>query len=182
MKTPRLLDWTRQPLYRVVRRAWKDPLDTSFSRKANHRWNTSEFEALYCCASPGVARAVALDVFRLAGLVLEDLRPEARPQLVEIAWRGRLVDVATPEGVKAAGFPARYPEGITRAATQASAESWWKAGFEGVLCRSASLARLRFSGWQGDPASWSEAAIYPANARLAPRLVRRIRGLGWLRG
>jgi RES domain-containing protein len=182
VRTPRFVDWTRGVLYRVVRRGWKDPLDTSFSRRSTHRWNTPEFEALYCCASAKVARAVALDVFRLAGLVLEDLRTEHRPQLVEIAWRGRLVDVATPQGVRAAGFPARYPEGVGREATQAAGSRWHAAGFEGVLCRSASLARLRFAAWSGDPANWSEAAIYPSNAREAPRLVRRIRDLAWLKG
>lgn len=182
MRTPRFFEWTRDALFRVVRRGWKDPLDTSFSRRGNHRWNTPEFEALYCCGSAKVARAVTLDVFRFAGLVIEDLRPEARPQLVEIAWRGRLADVATREGVKAAGFAARYPEGASRAATQAAGEGWHRAGFEGVICRSASLWRLRFADWTGDPANWSEVAIYPANARMAPRLTRRVRDLGWLQG
>lgn len=182
MKTPRFFDWTRDKLYRVVRRGWKDPLDTSFSRRANQRWNTPEFEALYCCASARVARAVTLDVFRFAGLTIEDLRAEARPQLVEIAWQGRLVDVATREGVRAAGFPARYPEAVTRAATQPVATNWHREGLEGVLCRSASLSRLRFADWSDDPGNWSEAAIYPANVQVAPKLIRRVRDLNWLRG
>jgi hypothetical protein len=181
LKTPRFLDWTRDKLYRVVRRGWKDPLDTSFSRQANHRWNAPDFEALYCCGSAKVARAVALDVFRMAGLVIEDLRADVRPQLVEIAWQGRLVDVATREGVRAAGFPARYPEGVTRAATQAAGAIWHREGFEGVICRSASLSRLRFSDWSGDPANWSEAAIFPANAQVMARILRRIGTWEWLR-
>jgi RES domain-containing protein len=182
VKTPRFLNWTRDSLYRVVRRGWKDPLDTSYSRRAHHRWNTSAFEALYCCSSPKVARAVTLDIFRTAGVVVEDLRPEIRPQLVEIAWQGQVVDVSTPAGVKDAGFPARYPEGISREATQAAAARWHAEGAEGVACRSASLFRLRFANWTGDYTTWSELAVYPANALVAPKLLRRVRGLNWLRG
>jgi hypothetical protein len=35
---------------------------------------------------------------------IEDLQDAMLPQLVEIAWTGQLVDVASPEGVLAARF------------------------------------------------------------------------------
>jgi RES domain-containing protein len=180
LKTPRFLDWTREPIFRVVRRGWKNPIDTSYSRTANHRWNTPDFEALYCCASAKVARAVTLDIFRTAGVVIEDLRPEVRPQLVELAWQGRVVDVATAEGVRAAGFPVKYPQDVGRESTQAAGARWYGSGAEGVICRSASLERLRFSAWAGDYAIWSEIAIYPANAKKMAKLLRRSNALGWL--
>ncbi len=181
MKKPLVLDHTRQPLYRVVRRGWKHPLDASYSRlNVRHRWNTEDYPALYCCATAAVARAVTMDIFRYAGIVADDLRPELHPQLVEITWQGTLVDVATAKGVRAAGLPSTYPEGVSREDTQAAAARWHEDGAEGVACRSASLHRLRFSRWTGDYTYWSELAIFTDNAKRPPKLLRRVTGLKWL--
>lgn len=169
------------PLYRVIRQGWKRPLDSSFSQTtANRRWNTPDFPALYCCSSPKVARAVTLDLFRFTGIQIEDLRPDLHPQLVEINWTGSVVDMATSKGIRAAGFSSNYPEGASLPETQKAATKWHKNGQEGVICRSASLHRLHFSDWSGQPERWSEIAIFPQRAKRAPRLVRRIFGLGWM--
>ena len=98
---PVLFDHSHQPVYRVVRRSWRNPLDATFSQRptADNRWNTNRFPALYCCCSVTVARAVALDVLRYAGIELTDLRPDVQPRLVEISWSGEVVDVATAAGV-----------------------------------------------------------------------------------
>jgi len=81
------------PVQRVVRRGWSDPLDASFSqRRPDRRWNTQDFPALYCCCSVRVARAVALDIFRVAGLELEDLHPPPSPR----RHHGPLVSIARP--------------------------------------------------------------------------------------
>ena len=115
----RFIEHTHEPVYRVVRANWADPLDAGFSRRGEGgRWNTPEFPALYCCCSPGVARAVAMDIFRLAGVELSDLVPDARPQLVEIGWSGGVSDMASANGIDSAGFPAGYPEGASSGQTR----------------------------------------------------------------
>ena len=141
---PRTVAHNHVFLYRVIRRGWADPLDTSYSQRASadNRWNTPDFPALYCSCSERVARAVARDVFRLAGIELADLQPAMLPQLVEIAWEGGVIDVASPEGVAAAGFPQDYPVGIDKSQTRESARIWHDGGAAGVVARSASLMRM----------------------------------------
>lgn len=171
------------PVFRVIQAGWGDATDASHSqRRANNRWNTGEFPALYCCCSVPVARAVALDVFRLAGVVIEDLQPEVRPALAELSWSGRVVDVASPDGVAAAGFPAGYPDGVTKEETRQAASRWHERGHEGVVYRSASLwrrerARVR---WEGDHKRWSELAVFPLKAARQAREERRRNDTEWL--
>ena len=180
MSGPAALLQPRRTLYRVVRRSWADPLDARFSRQqTSNRWNTPDFAALYCCLSEKVARAVTLDLFRLAGLELADLRPEVRPQLVAIEWEGRCVDMCMTESITAAGFPPDYPAGVGVAATQRAAAQWRESGFEGVLCRSASLARLGFDHWIPPHERWSEAAIFVETASTPPRLLARRDDFDW---
>lgn len=177
-----LVPHRHEPLYRVARAGWHDPLDVSYSQlRSDNRWNTPEFPALYACCSERVARAVALEVFRIYSLVLEDLPPSTRPQLAELGWQGEAVDVASAEGIAAASFPATYPESVSRSATQRAAAAWHEEGREGVVCRSASLARLGFSDWQGSHEPWGEVAIFVQNARHQPRLIRRRADDRWLR-
>lgn len=178
MRQPLLVDHEHL-VYRVVRRGWRDPLDASFSQtRTSNRWNTPRFPALYACCSEPVARGVAQDVFRLSGITVEDLQPDARPSLVEIAWSGRVVDVASAAGLAAAGFGADYPVGTTADLTQAAAARWHREGREGVVCRSASLARTGFADWTGPHMRWGELAIFPDNARQPPR--RRRTREDWL--
>jgi len=180
MITPRLVDHTHQPVYRVVRRGWKNPLDASNSQtRRDNRWNTPQFPALYCCCSEWVARAVTLDVFRLAGIVLEDLQSAYRPELVEVSWSGRVADVASADGIAAAGFSREYPTGANRAQTQSLAVACHEAGVEGIVCRSASLARMGFAAWEGTHERWGEVAIFRANSKQAPVLGARRKNLNW---
>lgn len=170
------------PIYRVVRRSWADPLDSSWSQSApDNRWNTPEFPALYCCCSPAVARAVTLDIFRYSGIELSDLRPAFHPQLVEIEWRGWLVDLTSPEDLAAAEYPAEYPAGSPKTVTRASATAWHRDGREGVLWRSASLARQGLQHWRGNHQRWSELAIFVRNSAVRPLLLRRREDLEWLK-
>lgn len=178
----RLFSHEHVPVHRVVKAAWDDPLDASFSQStADRRWNTEDFPALYCCCSVSVARAVALDLFRTAGVDLEDLQPDVRPELAEIGWRGEVVDMVTKDGVRVAGFPPDYPRGVTRAATRSSAEQWHSAGAEGVCARSASIERRGFSIWDGDHRRYGELAIFIHNASAEPVLQNRQRDQEWLR-
>lgn len=176
----RFLPWDAK-LYRVVRRGWANPLDTSFSRTAaDQRWNSEGFEALYCCGSEPVARAVTLDVFRMAGVVLADLRTEARPQLVEIGWSGPVVDVSTGPGVLSAGFLSGYPASVPKNRTRAAAKRWHSRRAEGVCCRSASLGRMGKTSWKGDHRAWCELALWPGNWVHAAQLLRRPSSDRWL--
>ena len=183
MRAPRLVAHDHEPLLRVVRAGWVDPLDVSFSRaRRDNRWNPPDaYAALYTCCSEGVARGVTLDLYRLAGIVLDDLQPVARPQLVEIGWDGEVVDVASAEGVAEAGFPPTYPVGVDPSDTQPVAAAWHAVGYQGVVCRSASLARLGVGAWNGPHQRWGELAIFVERARRRPELLRRRDDLDWLR-
>jgi len=181
MTAPLLIEHSHM-VYRVIRQGWGDPLDASYSQtRSDNRWNTPAFSALYACCSEQVARAVTLDRFRLSGVELEDLHPDVYPALAEITWSGVLADVASAAGVIAAGFSETYPTGVHTAETQAAATAWHASGVEGVVCRSASLARFGFSAWTDPHQPWGEVAIFPQNAARAPRRRRRRSDLDWLR-
>lgn len=180
--SPRTFVHDHQPIYRVVRRGWSDPLDSSFSRRRDdRRWNTPDFPALYCCCSEVVARDVTRDLLLEAAVEPEDLQPDLRPQLVEIGWRGEVVDVVTEEGVAEAGFPMDYPAGVVLADTQEAAKVWHQKAAEGVCCRSASVHRRGRASWSEEHEVFGEVAIYPDNAEEAPRLLSRRGDLDWLR-
>lgn len=170
-------------ILRVLRAGWGDAADASYSRqRADNRWNTRDFPALYCCCSVPVARAVALDVFRLANVVVGDLQPEIRPALARLSWSGQVVDVASGTGVAAAGFPVEYPADLSKEETRRAAVRWHERGHEGVLCRSASVWRRagRRFRWEGPHEPWGELAIFPERARQRPREQGRRADLGWL--
>lgn len=170
-------------IFRVVRTGWQDATDASHSqRKPDNRWNTAEFPALYCCCSVPVARAVTLDVFDLAAVVIEDLQPHVRPALAELSWSGQAVDVASQDGVAAAGFPPAYPDGVDKDQTRRAAYQWHESGHEGVVCRSASLWRRERerTSWEGRHEQWSEVAIFTLKAANEPREERRENDLAWL--
>ncbi len=179
---PLTIDHTHRPLYRVVRQSCPDPLDISHSRRrhGDYRWNTPEFPALYCCRTEWVARAVALDHLRFAGVDLSDVQPGTRPQLVEIEWSGKVIDAASAAGVASAGYPRDYPEGVRKEQTRRSAVEWHSIGAEGVVCRSAALQRRGFSHWAGSHQRWGEVVVFVANAQAEPKLVRRREGTAWL--
>ena len=127
-----------------------------------------------------IARAVARDVFRLAGIELAGLQDVMLPQLVEIVWAGEVVDVASPEGIAAAGLPPDYPIGIDKTQTRAAAKIWHGGGAAGVVGRSASLMRLGLRSWNGDHEAWSETTIFVNNSSLRPTVQRRRTDLDWL--
>jgi len=174
------VDHDHAPVFRVLRAGHTNPLDVSHSRARPGRWNTPDFPALYSCCSETSAKAVARDRFNLAAVALDDLQPDAHPQLFELEWRGSVADVASPEGLSAAEFPASYPEGAPRERTQLRAAEWRRDGLQGVVCRSASLFRLGFSDWSGDHARWGELAIFVDIAQTQVTLRRKRADLDWL--
>jgi RES domain-containing protein len=167
------------PLYRVLPAGRRDPLDASGSLRGSRRWNTSAFPALYTCCSENTARAVTRDRLNIAAADLEELQVQARPALFELEWTGEVVDVASEEGVRAAGFPKAYPVETAHADTQARATDWHGRGRQGVVCRSASLMRLGLSNWTADYPSWGEVAIFIGNAKSPMSLRRRRDDTTW---
>ncbi|HLJ58144.1 MAG TPA: RES family NAD+ phosphorylase [bacterium] len=181
MTAARLMPHTHN-VYRVLARRHTMSEDASYSQtRRDNRWNTPDFPALYACCSLAVARSVANDLFSRSGVVLEDLQPDALPVLHELGWRGELVDAATPAGLATAGLPSAYPTGVTKADTQRAASTWHAAAFEGVVCRSASLARLGFAQWTQPHEPWGEVAIFTRNAKRPVRRERTWIDLAWLR-
>ena len=163
-----------EPVFRVIRKNWGDPLDASFSQNnTDNRWNTRDFPALYCCCSEVVAVAVAEDVFEYAGVNVSDLQPEYRPQIARISWSGDVMDVISEEGIHGIGFPIEYPAGVDKSQTRNLAEQWIRDGSEGVVCRSASMMKKGFSTWNGDHKPWSELAVFPSNVKIRPSLISR---------
>ena len=169
------------PIYRVVRRGWANPLDSSFSQHpgVDNRWNLPEFPALYCCCSETVARAIVTDIYQFTGLQVEDLQESYLPQLVEIDWSGHLVDLTSEDALAAANLPRDYPHRVEHRQTRVLALSWHSQGAHGVLSRSASMARLGQRDWSTDHRWWCEIAIYPHNAPVAV-LRRRRNDLDWI--
>jgi RES domain-containing protein len=176
----RLQPHAHVPVHRVVRASWPNPLDTSFSRDGG-RWNPPQtYEVLYAACSRAVARAIAWERLRTAGVVPEDLMPDALPQLVEIDWSGEVVDVVSAAGVAAAGFASDYPRNVGWELTQPRAAAWFDAGREGVVCRSATLSRAGQDRWPEPHDPWGELALFVKNARQAPRVRVRIEGTEFL--
>jgi len=176
-------DHNHQPIYRVVKAHWRDPLDTSFSReKPDNRWNPpGRFEVLYTCCSVEVARAIVQDIWRDEfSISQEDLLDAVFPNLCEIDWSGPVVDVASEQGVKEAGFGYTYPEGVDKAETQAKASEWHGNGHEAVLCRSASRFSLGWRDWSEPHERWGELAIFVDNAGAEPVLISRRTDREWL--
>lgn len=149
---------------------------------SDNRWNTPEFPALYCCCSVTVAQAVARTSRSWVGLELSDLTPEMLPALREITWSGAVVDVASPEGVREAGFPADYPANVPIPKTQAAAIGWHVERREGVVCRSNALWLLGESLWAGPHESWGEVAVFVRNTATPPAAGPQYVDLSWLEG
>ncbi len=169
-----LIPHNHDPVFRVIRKNWGDPLDASFSQNnTDNRWNTRDFPALYCCCSEQVAVAVAEDVFANAGVNLSDLQPEYRPQVARISWTGDVVDIITAKGIEGVGLPIGYPVGVDKSQTRNLAEQWVKNGSEGVVCRSASMLKKGFSNWNGNHEPWGELAVFVSKAKTRPSLMSR---------
>ncbi|MGH2358923.1 MAG: RES family NAD+ phosphorylase [bacterium] len=181
MTTEIVVSHDHVPLFQVLRAGHGQPLEASHSRRSPGRWNTVAFPALYACCSESAARAVTQDRLNVAAVNLEELQPEARPQLFELDWSGEVVDVVSAEGVQAVGLSAAYPADTDRSQTQSLAAQWHDARREGVLCRSASLWRLGFMDWSGDHARWGEVTVFVGIASSPVSLRGQRHDLDWFR-
>lgn len=148
--------------YRVCDPSWKNPADTSFSRRDGGRWNPpGAFGALYLNADIAVAAANARRSLATAfgdAVTFADIRPERRPdlQLFTVA-ASAFVDAITPDGIAALGLPTVYPDGCGHDACRTIARELYAAGEPGIAARSAALPR------------GEELAIFDTHASLARR-------------
>jgi len=148
--------------YRVCDPSWRDPADTSFSRRYGGRWNPpGAFGALYLNADIAVAAANArrslASVFGDA-VAFADIRPERRPDLqLFTVTASPFVDAVTPKGIAALGLPGAYPAGCGHDACRTIARELHAAGESGIAARSGALA------------GGEELAIFDTHAALARR-------------
>lgn len=134
---------------------------------------------LYTACSSTVALGLARDRFATGLIDPEDLMPGDQPELAEIQWSGVVVDVASTAGVAAAGFVPSYSSGVDHAIAQQTGLSWHGARHEGVLCRSASLARLGMTAWSGPCTAYAETATFTEVCTVNPEQVNRRRFADW---
>ena len=151
-----MISLTRGGTYvRAYKPEWKDPLDTSPSRRAGGRWNApGSFGILYLCANRAVAAANVRAHHAGRAIQLFDLRPEQRPMLLSVRVpRSRCCDVVTAPGVAAAGLPPSYPYRVPHGrCRRVGAAAYREGSTRGIACRSA--AECRPEGWVGEELAW----------------------------
>ena len=136
------------PWLRITERAWENPVDPTFAQRHGGRWNPpNSWPTVYLNADVATARA---NVHRFAArwpYEVEDLRPDAGPDLVEalLPTRQRVLDVDSVEGVASVGLPRSYPvdsggEVVAHEPCRRIGRRARNAGLMGVYCRSAAIA------------------------------------------
>lgn len=128
--------------YRVCDPEWEDCLDTSFSRRDGGRWNApGTFGVLHLSANVDVAAANARKQYEGEIHTLFDLEPEFQPLLMQVHVRmSEFVDCVSDEGLRAAGLPAAYPDGVSWVRTRDVGRKAYALGASnGIACRSAAL-------------------------------------------
>ncbi len=96
-------------------------------------------------------------------------------------WDAAVVDVASAEGVREAGFPNDYPATTPIVETQAAATRWHADRREGVVCRSHAMYLAGEREWREPHEPWSEVAIFVRNTK-PPTPGKRYLNVGWLDG
>ena len=126
--------------YRVCDPDWIDCLDTTFSRRDGGRWNApNTYGILHLCATVDVAAANARRHFEGEIHTLFDLEPEFQPVLMQVHVRlSDFADCVTEDGLREAGLPASYPEGVSWVRTRdIGRKAHALPNCTGIACRSA---------------------------------------------
>jgi RES domain-containing protein len=154
--------------YRVIGPDWTVTLDTSYSKFYGGRWNPqSAFGALYLNATIAVAAANARHQHAGRAIQLFDLRPDARPHLVDIDVTSvDVLDVVTNGGLSAIGFPINYPYGVPRNRCQPIGASAYAARIAGVACRS--TAECTPTTWVGEELALFDTFVDGGSGASAP--------------
>ena len=128
--------------YRVCDPDWIDCLDASFAQRDGARWNApGTFGVLHLCATIDVAAANARKQYEGEIHTLFDLEPQFQPVLMQVNVRlSEFVDCVSAAGLRSAGLPATYPDGVTWVRTRdVGRRAYAMAAANGVACRSAVL-------------------------------------------
>jgi hypothetical protein len=130
--------------YRVCKVDWLDCLDTSYSRTHGGRWNAAgAFGVLYLNRTVDVAVARVGTMFESNEATVFDLRPERRPELLEVeASEVEAADAVSREGLASLGLPAEYPFGVGNELCQPVGQHVYEdESAAGIACRSAAGCR-----------------------------------------
>ncbi|MBV8726547.1 MAG: RES family NAD+ phosphorylase [Candidatus Eremiobacteraeota bacterium] len=128
--------------YRVCDPDWIDCLDTSFAKRDGARWNApGSFGVLHLCATIDVAAANARKHYEGEIHTLFDLEPAFQPILMQVNVRlSEFVDCASDAGLRSAGLPSSYPDGVTWVRTRdVGRRAYAQPNANGIACRSAVL-------------------------------------------
>ncbi len=166
-------------VYRCVPAASTDPMSVSFSLGGG-RWNPpGTFPVFYTFLSQSLARTWIRAQWTKAGTLMEDLQPQALPDLLILNCNVTgLVDLTQPMGLRDVGLPDTYPVGFESDAswvtTQRIGVTLHAAGSPGILTRSATA-----TSWTGPMENWAEIAFFPERTTL-PTFTERIPAERWL--
>lgn len=130
---------------RLVEPSWRDPLDTSHSRRTGGRWNASgAFGVLYLNGSLALARLQVAHTLVGQPYAIEDLDPREQHDLVEVEVAGaQFLDCVSDDGLAAMGLPATYPRDVPHATCQPIGADAHATDLAGVACRSAAAGATR---------------------------------------
>ena len=164
-------------LYRAIPHSSDAPLASNYSLAQGGRWNpAASFPVIYTGASQQVVRSYLDWRATFYGVPLCDYQPEDLPDLVVMSFTGTVADVATDSGLVHYGLPVEYPVGYPagqHAATQPIGLSIFKAGFCGIVTRSATV-----TSWNDPIHRWAEVAIF-ATQSPQPQVLERIPFADW---
>lgn len=151
--------------YRVCDPSWKNPADTSWSKRKGGRWNPQgEFGALYLNATIDAAAANARRSIRLEfgnAITFTDLRENQRPQIQSYAVQEHdFVDAVTSAGIAALGLPNTYPAKCGHHRCRQIGQEAYAADETGIACKSAAAP------------TQEELAIFDSHADIAAPVPR----------
>ena len=121
-----------------------DCLDTSFAKRDGARWNApGTFGVLHLCAAIDVAATNARKQYEGEIHTLFDLEPAFQPILMQVNVRlSEFVDCVSDEGLRSAGLPSSYPDGVTWVRTRdVGRRAYALPAANGIACRSAVLPK-----------------------------------------
>lgn len=129
---------------RVCLPDWVDPFDPGFAAGRGGRWTPpGSWPTLYLSRDVATARLQVTRLLEGTGVTPGDLTDDAFELVAtRLPRRQEAADVVTPEGVAAAGLPPGYPDAgdgsrVGHAPCRVIAEEAYRAGLDGVECRSA---------------------------------------------
>ncbi len=178
MRSESLVDGHRW--LRIADAAWSDPLDPTYAQRRGGRWNPPESHAtLYLNEDMVTARINLIAFVSPWPYEPEDLRNDTGPVLIaaRLPRHQTVVDVHTTDGVAGVGLPDTYPvdesgEVVPHQRCQEIGSAVRRAGFRGVLCRSANQPL----------GAGRELAWFPAGKRSRATLLERILYEDWFWG